>query len=135
MEEETLFMDQPPRLLMWNYTDEEQERLAAVLKEVGAPPASSIEKIQGNLTLKEIIHSGSQCDEPLISHEKVLLFYNIPPKGVYFLLDLFKTKDLPRPIYAVVTEHSIEWPFGKLLEHLIEERDAAARREGSSVEP
>ncbi len=120
---------------MWNYTDEEQKRLAAVLKEVGAPSASPIEKIQGNLTLREIIHLGGRCDEPLISDEKVLLFYNIPPKGVYFLLDLFKTKDLPRPIYAVVTEHSIEWAFGKLLEHLIEERDAAARREGSSVDP
>jgi hypothetical protein len=135
MEEEAQFMDQPPRLLMWNYTDEEQERLATVLKEVGAPPASLIEKIQGNLALKEIIHSGGQCDEPLISDEKVLLFYNIPPKGVYFLLDVFKTKDLPRPIYAVVTEHSIHWPFSKLLEHLVEERDAAARREGSPENP
>ncbi|GLI34415.1 DUF3783 domain-containing protein [Desulforhabdus amnigena] len=124
-------MDKPPRLLMWNYSAKEQENLQSILKEVGAPHAVPIEKTQGTLTLKEIIHLEMQSDEEFASEEKVLLFYNIPPKGVHFLLNLFKTRDLPRPIYAVVTEHSINWPFSVLLEHLIEERNAMTARQAS----
>ena len=57
-----------------------------------------------------------------------MLFYNIPQKGVLFLLNAFKQTDLPRPIYAVVTEHSINWPFDELLEHLVEERDRMEKK-------
>jgi hypothetical protein len=48
--------------------------------------------------------------------------------GVMFLINIFEQRDLPRPIYAVVTEHSIDWPFNELLEHLIEERNKMEKR-------
>ena len=128
-------MDQEPRLLAWNYETAEMEALNAALQVVGAPRAVAIHRDQGDLTLRSIIHEGSRGNTDVESHEKVVLFYNIPSKGVFFLLNYFKEKDLPRPIYAVVTEHSIEWPFARLLEHLVEERDAVEReaqgREGS----
>ncbi len=125
-------MDKEPRLLCWSYSREEKSRLDALLKEIGAPPAHDIEKTQGCLTLRSIIdgvgEAGKAADPdgslaPLDSDEKVLLFYNIPQKGVFILLNLFKKEaGLPRPIYAMVTEHSIDWPFHQLLEHLVEER-------------
>jgi hypothetical protein len=88
----------------------------------------SIEATQGHLTLREIIHSNAHSEEPFVSYEKVVLFYNVPRNGVFFLINIFKERDLPQPIYAVVTEHSIEWPFSRLLEHLVEERDKAGKR-------
>jgi len=120
-------MDKEPKLLVWNYTLEEKERLDNLLKGIGAPPAASIDSTQGHLSLREIIHTNAHGGDHLESKERVILFYNIPQKGVYFLIDTFKQAGLPRPIYAVVTEHSIEWPFSKLLSHLVSERDNAEK--------
>lgn len=121
-------MDKEPRLLVWSYTEEEKKNLDAVLKELGAPPAVTIEKNRGHLPLKEILHTDKRSEEEFLHDEKVLLFYNIPQKGVIFLINDFKKRELPRPIYAVVTEHSIHWPFSQLLEHLIEEREAVEKQ-------
>lgn len=128
-------MDGDPRLLVWNYTDEEKAALDRLLTDVQAPPAVTIEKAQGHLPLKDIIHTDNRADTDFECDEKIVLFYNIPPKGMSFLIDVAKKRPLPRPIYAAVTEHSIEWPFSELAEHLIEEREefrkrVAATREG-----
>lgn len=117
-------MDGSSRLLVWNYDPAEKARLDAVLAEIKAPPAVTIRDTQGHLTLREIIHADLDGEPVFDCREKIVLFYNIPHKGVYLLLQVFKTSDLPRPIYAVVTEHSINWSFADLVEHLVAERDA-----------
>ena len=127
-------MNQSPRLLVWNYTRSEKEKLDAVLTEIKAPPAFSIEKDQGRLVLGRIIHDNERGGEEFRCDEKVLLFYNIPQKGVYLLMQVFKSADLPKPIYAVVTEHSITWPFNELVEHLIEERNRLDPAKGTATE-
>ena len=127
-------MDKEPRLLVWNYTSEEKQNLDALLDEIKAPSAVTIETNQGSLTLKEIIHTGGHSDREFTSNEKVVLFYNIPQKGVLFLMNMFKQNNLPRPIYAVVTEHSIEWPFSELHEHLVEERNRMAKRRADKTQ-
>jgi hypothetical protein len=116
-------MAEEPKLLVWNYTVEEKAGLDALLRELGAPGAISIDRVQGYLTLREILHTNARCEKEYASEEKVVLFHNIPQKGVFFLIDALGHSDLPRPIYAVVTEHSIEWPFSELLEHLVRERE------------
>jgi len=120
-------MDKEPKLLVWNYTLEEKERLDNLLKGVGAPPAASIDSNQGHLSLRDIIHTNVHGEDHLESKETVIFFYNIPQKGVIFLINTFKQAGLPQPIYAVVTEQSIEWPFSKLLNHLVSERDNAEK--------
>ena len=116
-------MESQPKLLVWNFTTEEKAGLDAFLREIGAPSAVSIDRTQGFLTVREIIDGSAPCGEGLTSDEKAVLFHNVPQKGVFFLIDAFQRTDLPRPIYAVVTEQSIDWPFNELLEHLVEERD------------
>ena len=121
-------MDQEPRLLVWNYSPEEKQQLDSLLQEIGAPRAVSIAPNQGHLLLREILADEEGSGEMLQSDEKVVLFFNIVQKGVHFLIDTFKQTELPRPIYAIVTEHSINWPFSELLEHLVQEREALAQR-------
>ena len=121
-------MEDQPKLLVWNYSPEEKRALDALLADIGAPPAECIDKTRAHLTLKEIIDGSGSCGDELVSDEKVLLFHAIPDKGVRFLLHTFRETDLPRPIYAVVTEHSIGWPFRELLEHLVEERNRMEKR-------
>lgn len=121
-------MDGTPRLLVWNYTDEEKANLDHLLKDVEAPLAVTITKDQGHLVLKDIIHSDAHGEQEFECDEKFVLFYNIPPKGISFLIDLAKKRNLPQPIYAAVTEHSIEWPFSELAEHLLAEREEFRKR-------
>jgi hypothetical protein len=130
MEDQEL-LKQEPRLLVWGFTNDEKSELDAALKEVQAPPAMTIEKSQGHMPLKEILFTDHRGDSELVNNEKVVLFYNIPQKGIAFLMSLFKQKGLPRPIFAMVTEHSIQWTFDKLLEHLIEEKEEMKRREAT----
>lgn len=127
-------MDQKPRLLVWNFTPEEKAELDRMLELVKAPPAFNISPHQGHMLVRDILHSDHVGTEAFVCEEKIVLFYNIPQKGIFFLIQKFKDADLPRPIFAVVTEHSINWPFSELAAHLIEER-RAARERSTSTEP
>ncbi len=123
-----------PRLLVWNYTSEEKAGLDRLLKDIQAPQAVTIEKDQGHLPLTEIVHTDKRTENAFECDEKIVLFYNIPPKGISFLIDVSKKRPLPRPIYAVITEHSIEWPFSELAVHLIEEREEFRKRVAQSAQ-
>jgi len=124
-------MNASPRLLVWNYDPAEKARLDAILDEIKAPPAVTVHDTQGHLPLRDIIHAHLDGGQVFHCPEKIILFYNIPHKGVYLLLQVFKTSDLPKPIYAVVTEHSINWPFADLVKHLVAERDAVEQTGGN----
>ena len=117
-------MDGEPRLLLWNYSDEEKSRVDQFLEEVKAPPAVAIRKDQGKLLLKDIIHGEKRCEQDFECDEKIVLFYNVPSKGMSFLIDHAKKRKLPYPIYAAVTEHSINWSFHELARELVNEREA-----------
>jgi hypothetical protein len=125
-------MHQEPRLLVWNYTTAEKQKLDGLLNEIGAPYAATIDHAQGYCSLRDIIDAQPPSGETFSSAEKVILFYNIPQQGVLFLINIFQQTDLPSPIYAVVTEHSINWPFNELLEHLVEERDSVSPQLGGT---
>ena len=116
-----------PRLLLWNYSEEEKTKIDQFLEEVKAPPAVSIRKDQGYLPLREIIHTDTSRDKEYECDQKVVLFYNIPSKGISFLIDQSKQRNLPHPIYAAVTEHSINWSLNELIEDLISEKEAFAK--------
>jgi hypothetical protein len=123
-------MLEKPKLLVWNFTIEEKNKLDVILSEIGAPLAVTIDPGQGRHRLQDIIDGKPPAPEPFLSDEKVILFHEVPQKGVMFLIKFFKQVDLPRPIYAMVTEHSINWPFHELLEHLMEERDRMEKQSG-----
>ncbi|SMC21014.1 protein of unknown function [Desulfacinum hydrothermale DSM 13146] len=122
-------MDGSPRLLVWNFTQDEKARLDHMLEMVQAPPAHAIAPERGHLVVRDILHTDTTGEEPFQCDEKIVLFYNIPQKGIYFLIQKFKDAGLPKPIFAVVTEHSINWPFSELAEHLIAERNAVQSRQ------
>ncbi len=128
-------MDGEPRLLLWAFTEEERDTLNTLLARIGAPSAKAIRKNQAMVPLSKIIHQDKTGEISYDSAERVLLFYNIPQQGVMFLINFFKQQKLPACIYAVVTEHSMEWPFHQLLEHLIEERESFERNVRESDQP
>jgi hypothetical protein len=72
-------MDKEPKLLVWNYTSEEKERLDTLLKEIGAPSAATIDSNQGHFPLREIIHTNAHGRDHLESEAKVS---KVPPMRV-----------------------------------------------------
>ncbi len=116
-------MDLSPRVLLWNYSMEEMLRIDHFFQEISAPPACVIEKDQGYLPVHEILFMQNKAEEEFICDEKIMLFFNVPAETIQAVMHEAKSRDLPRPIYAVVTKQSIEWKFSDLADHLVKERD------------
>lgn len=55
---------------------------------------------------------------------KTILFHNLEDREIQAVVREIRSKLSAKPILAVVTETSIQWSFGYLLEHLIEERES-----------
>ena len=112
-----------PRLLVWNYSDIEKHAFDLFLEEIAAPPAVSIEKDQGHLVVNDIIFTDKKSEENFECDEKLVLFYNVPQDMIRRVIEGNKARDLPRPIFALVTQYSIDWEFSHLVEELTKERE------------
>lgn len=128
MSKKETVVDTSPRILLWNYTYEEMLQADLLLQSVGAPLMQSIEPDQGNLPIHEILFTDKRSDKPFSCDEKVMLFFNVPGGTIHDVMGAMKESSLPRPIYAVVTQESIEWTFSDLVDHLVKERDFIRKR-------
>ncbi len=121
-------MNTEPRILLWNYSFEERLLMDHFFQEIGAPLVQAIEKDQGNILVQDILFSDKKSDQEYSCNEKVMLFFNVPAQTIHTIMREAKKWDLPKPIYAVVTQQSIHWTFADLVSHLIKERDYIQKR-------
>lgn len=121
-------MDIGPRILLWNYSFEEMAELDRLFESIDAPCVQVIDPEQGNLAVEDILFTGSRSDREYSSDEKVMLFFNVPARMIHALMREAKKWNLPKPIYAVITEQSIHWTFADLVDHLVKERDFIRKR-------
>jgi hypothetical protein len=96
-----------------------------------------IEKFCKNLGFNSVINiDSSDIDEKLENllkkekvtdskplHEKVIIFNDFTREEIINFMNNFKLMNFSKPIFAVVTEHSINWNLSYLIEHLVEERE------------
>ena len=122
-------MSYQARVLTFGYTDAEQERIDQRLSEIGVPPPTRLEKRHGSVVIGDILQGGTLGTEELDCRERLVLFYNLSEAGVRSLMQVFKSLEIPKPIFAIVTETSITWTLERLMEHLTEEKRA---HEGSA---
>ena len=109
-----------PTMILYGYEESEAQTLTQQLEilldtEIAVLSASGME----NATVNEIILK--RPDKVFLSHPfKVLVFVDFEEE------DIEKTgynfpKDVTRPIFCGLTPDNVQWPFGYLLEHLLEE--------------
>jgi len=117
-------------ILAYGLTSIEKEKLNKLLVAQHVLPCKVIEKNMGNVTIKEILNN-IECKKNNIDlpEEKLLLFNNYNDKQLYDLIDdIRQIKDV-NTILAAVTQTSINWTVGYLIQHLIEEREAYRKKE------
>ena len=128
-EYEKACMSDQARILTFGFTTDEQKRIDESLVALGVPPTTRLKAEQGNVMLKDIIDMGMVGQQRFQCEERLVLFHNVSDTGLRSLIQMFKTIEVPRPIFAVVTETSITWTLEQLMEHLVEEKRA---HEGST---
>ncbi|RLA98915.1 MAG: hypothetical protein DRG37_05835 [Deltaproteobacteria bacterium] len=125
-------MDTNPKILVWNLSDEEMRLFGLFLKDIDGPRLEQIRRDQGHLLVREILFTDKVSSDEFDSNEKVVLFYNVQAEMVQKVVaGIRESEDLPRPIFAVVTQHSIDWKFSHLVEELVKERDYFKAHKGA----
>jgi hypothetical protein len=122
-------MSTTAKILTFGYTDAECKRIDQRLAEIGVPAPTRLEKRHGSVVIGDILRQGTPGTEEFDCQERLVLFYNISEAGVRSLMQVLKSLEIPKPIFAMVTETSITWTLEQLMEHLIEEKRA---HEGST---
>jgi hypothetical protein len=117
------------RILVFGFTDAEQARIDKRLSEIGVPPPTRLQKRHGSVVIGDILREGAIGTEEFDCQERLVLFSDLSDAGVGSLMKVFKSLEIPKPIFAVVTETSVAWTLRQLMEHLIEEKQA---HEGST---
>jgi len=122
-------MSEAARILTFGFSDAEQARIDVRLAQIGVPAPVRLQKGHGNVVIGDILREDRIGSGELGCGERLVLFYRLSDKGVGALMQVFKSLDIPRPIFAVVTDTSITWTLSQLMAHLIEEKKA---HEGST---
>jgi hypothetical protein len=122
-------MSTKARILTFGYSDPEQQHINQRLAEIGVPAPIRLEKRHGSTVIGDIIQKGAIGVREFDCQEHLVLFYNLSDTGVRSLMQVFKSLEIPKPIFAIVTETSITWTLEQLMDHLIEEKRA---HEGST---
>jgi len=122
-----------PRIFTFGFSADESAAIDAALAEVRVPPPTRLRPGQGDCRVGDIVDRDADGTGSLESAERFVLFARLPGEAVGGLVDYFRGIDVPRPIFATVTETSATWTLAELLEHLAEERRAHEAARGGAA--
>ena len=125
--------DGKPRIFTFGFTEDESAAIDAALAEVRVPPPTRLRPSQAGCRVGDIVDRDADGTGSLESTEHLVLFARLPGEAVGGLVDYFRGIDVPRPIFATVTETSATWTLAELLEHLAEERRAHEAAPGGAA--
>ncbi len=119
-----------PRIFTFGFSADESATIDAALTGIRVPAPTRLRPSQGDVRVGDIVERDADGTDRLETAERLVLFAYLPGEAVGRLVDFFRSIDVPRPIFATVTETSATWTFAELLEHLGEEKRAreAARK-------
>lgn len=121
-------MDTSPRVYLWGFSTPERESFQGFLGEMGVPGVLEIDPRHAGLTVHEILFAAKTDGDPVTPDARVVLFYNVAPETIHKVMKNARNRDLPQPIYAMVTKENIAWRFMDLVDHLKKEHEFITRR-------
>ncbi|OPJ63031.1 DUF3783 domain-containing protein [Clostridium oryzae] len=118
-------MDNQKCMLIFGMDTEEKTIISNVTEPKRGDRIVEISDTMINMTIGDII-GGLKFDivsKEAVPQEKIILFNNYSDDELESSLKAIREQLQSKPIFAVVTETSINWTFKELLKHLIEERE------------
>ena len=109
-------------MFTYGFSDEESTAIDATLERIRVPAPTRLKPSQGDCRVGDIVDRDADGAGSLASGERLVLFARLPGEAVSGLIDVFRGIDVPRPIFATVTETSSGWTLAELLDHLAEEK-------------
>lgn len=109
-------------ILLYHFTASEIKQLRGAARIVGITEVILITPEEGNQTIRQILDNqpGPPCEDA--PRQKAVIFNGISGNKVSVFLDLMKKFRFARPLIAMVTEQSIDWPLKEVIANLIDER-------------
>jgi hypothetical protein len=107
-------------MLIYSFNEEEKNHVSEILNY----NCRVVEETMGKMTIRNILDGIKlKILSSELPKEKLILFNNFADEELKKSINLIKSLIQPAPIFAIVTDTSIEWTFEHLLEHLIEEKE------------
>jgi len=106
--------------LIYGFNEDER---SLIINEINSN-YKTVDESMGKMKLRDIL-SGLKfevynCNFP---NERLILFNNFEDVELNETIKKIKMKIQPAPIFAIITDTSIDWTLEYLLEHLVEERE------------
>ena len=112
-------------ILAYGYNKKEKEILEKYSLELGIKKVIMINNEETDFTIKELIsRENHQTLEINNTKEKFIVLNAVSDFELNNFIGNFKSNNLKRPLFAVVTETSLNWSFKRLVEDLLKERAA-----------
>jgi hypothetical protein len=119
-----------PCLLVYGYSQKEMEIVQQVAGSLDIDEIKAIEPSMQNNLVGDILSGKIKKSELLVPiDERVIIFNDLSDYDIHSFIAAYKTTQLPRPIYAVGTIHSRQWPFSDWIKELIKERAEMMRQQ------
>jgi hypothetical protein len=123
-----------PRIFTFGFTADESAAIDAALAGIRVPAPTRLRPSQAGCRVGDIVDRDADGTGSIDFGDRLVLFARCPGEAVGRLVDYFRGIDVPRPIFATVTETSATWTLAELLEHLAEEKRAhGAARAGDAA--
>lgn len=111
-------------MLIYGLDEKEESLVKKIVDENVLPSYSIIMKSMSQMKIKDIIEGFDiQVFDNNLPDEKVILFNNFSDDELEKTIKSINLEFQKQPILAVITPTSINWTFGELINHLIEERE------------
>jgi hypothetical protein len=111
------------KILIGGWDKEEFSLLRDLSDNLGIEKIISLNSNDLDKYIKVIIEDKNHENNGDILDEKFIIFDGLDKSEISEFIEGYKKLGLPSPIFAMVTEHSINWKLKDLLEHLVEERE------------
>jgi len=112
------------RIFTFGFSADESAAIDAALAGIRVPPPTRLAPSQAGCRVGDIVERDADGTGTLVTGERLVLFARLPLEAVSGLLDFFRTIEVPRPIFATITETSATWTLAELVDHLAAEKRA-----------
>ncbi len=79
-----------------------------------------------NIKVSDVLVKTESIGEPL--DIKIVLLNGLSREEIYAFIENYKKLGLPKALFAMITQHSINWTLRDLIYHLIEEEKEMRKR-------